>query len=560
MIYSSNIKRSNSNSIMSECAEILKEAKFTPSESVPNSLRSSVKDFTDSILKKAKKMDTDDKKIAKAIKSLEDSKALAANKDYTDNAFPVQINKSIAGGVTCIEYAVSNLKSIGFKHSKMEDSKKGQTWYKISGKDIIVATVIGVIIGNSIATVIFHAVQNNEHNKNIINNISESVSSECGKNNYTSKGFEGLTPEQLYGFNPELGLTRSEELSGQPEYSEFFRDPKIMAAFTEHLDLTDSLTRKAVRCMNEADQHSVLTSLTSKLYDNIVSKVDDIDYGDIPMSKGDITQIPNWFKLRQCVDLLKDILVGFKQDTTPIDTIALALANVETRKDLFTRAFKMDAELPIIMYNNVVLTIIDAVSYMIATSIEFMKTPNRDSFQITLDKVAFAKTKSNMLYNNLKKFNKSCESKDFDKAMEHILQNRIKKLSEGAVASVATSLAIAGAAILLILNIIPILREMVFFFYYTRMRVSDFFDIQADLLQMNAYNVENDTSKSDEQKERIISKQLKIVEFFRKMANKISINSKKAEIETTKEITSANKKMKLSDVTNELPDSVSALF
>lgn len=374
-----------------------------------------------------------------------------------------------------------------------------------------------------------------------------------------AKGFEGLTPEQLYGFNPELGLTRSEELAGQPEYSEFFRDPKIMSAFTEHLDLSDSLTRKAVRCMNEADQHSVLTALTSKLYDNIITKVDDIDYGDIPMSKGDITKLTNYEKLRECIELLRGILVEFKQDTVPVDIIAEALANIETRKDLFGRAYKLDVELPIVMYNNTVLTLIDSVSYMIATSVEFMKTPNRDSFQITLDKVAYAKTKHNMLYSNLKKFNKSCKSGDFDKAMEHVLQNRVKRLSEGAVGVVGT-LAAIGSAILLILNIIPILREMVFFFYYTRMRVSDFFDIQADLLQMNAYNVENNSTKDDEQKERIVSKQLKIVELFRKMANKISINSKKAEVDATKEITNTNKKMKLADVTDELPDSVSALF
>ena len=375
-----------------------------------------------------------------------------------------------------------------------------------------------------------------------------------------AKGFEGLTPEQLYGFNPELGLTRSEELASEPEYSEFFRDPKIMSAFTEHLDLSDSLTRKAVRCMNEADQHSVLTALTSKLYDNIVTKVDDIDYGDIPMSKGDISKLANYEKLRECIELLRGILVEFKQDTTPIDIIAEALSNIETRKDLFGRAYKLDVELPIMMYNNTVLTLIDSVSYMIATSIEFMKTPNRDSFQITLDKVAYAKTKHNMLYSNLKKFNKSCKSGDFDKAMEHVLQNRVKRLSEGAAVGVVGTLAAIGSAILLILNIIPILREMVFFFYYTRMRVSDFFDIQADLLQMNAYNVENNSTKDDEQKERIVSKQLKIVELFRKIANKISINSKKAEVDTTKEIINTNKKMKLTDVTDELPDSVSALF
>lgn len=373
-------------------------------------------------------------------------------------------------------------------------------------------------------------------------------------------GFEGLTPEELYGFNPDLGLSRSEELSNG-DYSDFFRDPKIMKAFTEHLDLTDSITRKAVKVMNEAEQNSVLTALTSKLYDNIVSKVDDIDYGEIPSTKGDITKLSNYSRLVECVELLKKILKEFRQDTKPIDEIEVAISNISTHKDTFMKAYKFNCELPIIMYNNAVLSVITAVSYMIATSIEFMKTPNQDNFQITLDKVAYAKTKSNILYNNLKKFNSSVKSGEFDKAMNHILQNRIKRLDEAAAAITAFA-AIGGVVgvIAIITHIIPILREMVFFFYYTRMRVSDFFDIQADLLQMNAYNLENNDTKSEDEKERIVSKQLKIVELFRKAANKISFTGKKAEVDSTKEITASSKKMKLNDITDELPDSVSALF
>lgn len=373
-------------------------------------------------------------------------------------------------------------------------------------------------------------------------------------------GFEGLTPEELYGFNPDLGLSRSEELSNG-DYSDFFRDPKIMKAFTEHLDLTDSITRKAVKVMNEAEQNSVLTALTSKLYDNIVSKVDDIDYGEIPSTKGDITKLSNYSRLVECVELLKKILKEFRQDTKPIDEIEVAISNISTHKDTFMKAYKFNCELPIIMYNNAVLSVITAVSYMIATSIEFMMTPNQDNFQITLDKVAYAKTKSNILYNNLKKFNSSVKSGEFDKAMNHILQNRIKRLDEAAAAITAFA-AIGGVVgvIAIITHIIPILREMVFFFYYTRMRVSDFFDIQADLLQMNAYNLENNDTKSEDEKERIVSKQLKIVELFRKAANKISFTGKKAEVDSTKEITASSKKMKLNDITDELPDSVSALF
>ena len=455
-------------------------------------------------------------------------------------------------------------------------SNKPGAWssYIKQGKDCIYV-IDGACQGNGDFSIYIRCLQDIPENREIdaggkafieANMIGESVSSNDDILNHSKEettpnttGFAGLSPEELYGFNPEVGLTRSEDLVDS-DYGDFFKDPKVMKAFTEHLDLTDSLTRKAVIAMNEVDQNSILTALTSKLYDNIVSKVDDIDYGEIPATKGDITKLSNYNRLVECIELLKNILKEFKQDTKPIDEIEVAISNVSTHKDTFMKAYKFDCELPIIMYNNTVLSIISAVSYMIATSIEFMKTPNQDNFQITLDKVSYAKTKNNMVYNNLKRFNKCVKSGEFDKAMNHILQNRVKGLGEAA--AIGTFAAIGGVIglVAIVANIIPILREMVFFFYYTRMRVSDFFDIQADLLQMNAYNVENDPNKDEEQKERIVSKQLKIVELFRKIANKIAFTGKKAEVETTKEIASNAKKMKLDDISGELPDSVSALF
>lgn len=374
----------------------------------------------------------------------------------------------------------------------------------------------------------------------------------------TNKDNEGYkndkTLEDYLGYNPELGLTRSEELS-KGDYEDFFRDPKIMEKFTEHMDMTDDKTRKTILYMNEADQNAVLTSLTSKLYDKIVTKVDDIDYGDIPNTKGDITKLPNYEKLRDCISILRDIITEYKQDPTPIDELSKAMSNIMSRKDLFNKAFRMDVELPIIMYNNTVLGIIEGVSYMIATCIEFIKVPNNDSFQIVLDKMAYNKSKSNMIYSSLKKFNKSCDKGEFDKAMNHVMNTKIK--NEGAiVAGIAGSI---GAAVVLVLAIIPILRELVFLFYHIRMRVSDFFDIQADLLQMNAYNLQQREDIDNEKKEKTVSKQLKIVELFRKIANKISFTTKKAEVNATKEIIDDSKKTKINDLDVETP-SVSALF
>ena len=370
-------------------------------------------------------------------------------------------------------------------------------------------------------------------------------------------GFEGIDVEEYLGFNPELGVARNDELGEDPAYGDFFRDPVVMEAFTAHFDLTDKKTRQAILAMNEADQNSVLTALTSKLYDNIVAKVDDIDYGEIPSTKGDVTKLSNYAKLKECIDLLRNILREYKQDTAPIDAVALALANIESRKDMFGRAFRMDVELPIIMYNNMVLAVINGVSYMIATCIEFIKTPNKDTFQISLNKVAFAKTKSNLMYNNLKRFNKCCEKRDFDKSMDHIIKEFVKIHEGAAIAGFFASVGGKWAIAALLLMIIPFLRELVFFFYFVRMRVSEFFDLQADLLQMNAYNVESNATIDDSKKQKIVSGQLKVVEFFRKVANKFSINSKKAEVETEKEISAQSGNMKIDDVTNA---NVSVLF
>lgn len=372
-----------------------------------------------------------------------------------------------------------------------------------------------------------------------------------------NKGFAGLTADE---YIDSLGLTRSEELSDEENaYGDFFRDPKIMSSFTEHFDLTDRNTRRGIMHLNEADQNAVLTALTSKLYDHIVTKVDDIDYGEIPSTKGDITKLSSYDKLRDCIDILRNILVEYKQDTAPIDAVTEAMSNISTRKDLFERAFKFDVELPIIMYNTTVLSIINGVSYMIAACIEFIKTPNQNSFDIVLDKIAYSKTKNNMIYKNLKRFNKCCASGDFDKSMNHVITARVKGFTEAA-AVVGTIIGGTAAVLTLLVSIIPILREMVFFFFYSRMRVSEFFDVQADLLQMNAYNLENNESVNNEDKERIVSKQLKIVELFRKAANKISYTNKKAEVDTSKEIEEQSKKIKLNDISDDIPDSVSALF
>ena len=64
---------------------------------------------------------------------------------------------------------------------------------------------------------------------------------------------------------------------------------------TEHFDIFDTNTRKILLSINEAeDRNMVLSSLSAKLYNIIVEKSTEIDFGDIPKSKGDISKIPHF--------------------------------------------------------------------------------------------------------------------------------------------------------------------------------------------------------------------------------------------------------------------------
>lgn len=357
---------------------------------------------------------------------------------------------------------------------------------------------------------------------------------------------------------------------GGPEASEIHKKNNDRAGKTENMtmaqqynyiikeyyDITDTETRKILVSVSEADKNQVLSSLTNKLYNDIVDKVDDIDFGTIPMSKGDITKIDNYDRLIQCIATINNIMEEYHQDTkNNIDVINSAIDNLLRRKDLFMKSFQMNLELPMVMYSTIALSIVSSVSFMISSCIEFVKSPSKDSFDVEIDKVALNRTKDNVLFDNLKKFNESCRKGQVDKTIDFVIKNNVKNFTGYEVGLVLSGIALIG----IILNIIPILRELIFFFYYSRVKVSDYFEVQADLLQINAYNVESNTTLSKDERTKIVKKQMKIVDTFRKIANTIGIDNKSSEVKATKEIAKTSKeKYKYSDLNDSLPDSVAS--
>lgn len=320
----------------------------------------------------------------------------------------------------------------------------------------------------------------------------------------------------------------------------------------EYFDISDEDTRKSLLTINEEDKSQMAKSLGHKLYDKIIDKVDKIDFGTIPNSKGNIEKIENYSQLVECVDIMEGILVQYKQSTISTDIIKDAIQNIKDRTPMWEKAYTLNVELPIVLYNTIVLSIVSSISFLISSTIDFIKSPGEDTFEVSINTVGVVKTKDNLLFKNLSKFNDSCHSGDVDKCLDYVIKSNSKQL----LGSTAVGTLAAGTlTVLLITNILPIIRELIFFFYNSRQSLSDYFAVQADLLQMNAENIRYNTSKKPEEKKKIRNRQLKVVDSFRKISNVLAIKSKKAEKAALKDSSNIEKKYKLSDLTDVKPDS-----
>ena len=336
-----------------------------------------------------------------------------------------------------------------------------------------------------------------------------------------------------------------------------YRSPEYNKIVGEFFDISDRDTRLILTAVDEDDQDKVLMSLTAKIYNNMIDKVDDIDFGDIPSTKGDVTELPNYKKMVDCMNLMTELMDRFKESKDSIDVVRTALHNIESRTAMWKKGFSLNLELPMVTYNTIVLAIIETTGFLVSMCVEFIKSPSQDTFNIIIDKSRATKSKQHLLFDNLKKFNTACTNGTVDNTMNYIMKTNVKNFAGFATGTTAVFGVVGIAGLLLVL--IPILRELIFLFYYQRVRIADYFETQADLLEMNAYNIQNNNATfTKEERKSISNKQMAIATKFRKVSDFIAVDAKAAEVKATKEITSNKKKYKADEVLDEVPDSATA--
>lgn len=356
-----------------------------------------------------------------------------------------------------------------------------------------------------------------------------------------------------------------------------------MQIVSEAYDLSDPYTRKNVIFCNEAKRQENIENIVGRLYTHIKNDVTAIDFGTIPRSKGVITKIDNYNALVDCINSIHDLVKSYNEPTKSIDELTTAIANIKSRERLFTKAFTLNIEFPIMLYNMTVTAIISSTSLLMSSSVEFIKN-GHDSFTTALDKVGYTKSREHLMIEYVTQFNRNCVNGTIDKLINGCVKNNLvstkesgiididyTELNEGiffdqdsdnpgrtvpsdltkALTGLATGAGakailptLAGNPVGMFIGVVIgvgisavlflwMFKKVAFFVLKTRMDISDWFEIQAQYLQINAENLKyREDGQGEDHKKKVYTNQMKWVDRFKKIANKLALKDSKARKET----------------------------
>lgn len=287
--------------------------------------------------------------------------------------------------------------------------------------------------------------------------------------------------------------------------------------------------------LSESDGLNISDKVVSQLYKFTLEKYHDVDFGSIPKSKGNIVDLPEYKNIIVAIELLRSLEIQSGEGKIEhIDTLEMTLKNIEKFSREFSLAYKMDKALGVMLYEVTTMAIIRCTSYMIGNAILYVKDPSIKSF-----KSLFDGKEEDILIRNLKKFNISVQKGDISKMFDNML------IRKGAFGTIAATAAIIVS---ILITIVPLMRELVYFYYNSRANIRDFIKLQADTLKNNIYTLKYN-SKVDN---KIIKKQEETLKKLNDIADKLTIDSEVASKKT--EVMIKNEKINMENL-NSKPES-----
>ena len=297
--------------------------------------------------------------------------------------------------------------------------------------------------------------------------------------------------------------------------------------------------RNEIRALTESQQAKVSNVVLSNLYKSIIEK-GHIDFESITSSRGRISKYEGLENMLASLQIVDEIANKSTVRVNEVKIIQDAITNIEGCSDLFEKGFKFNKEFVIMTYSSLVLACVEGTSGVLSSYMDFIKRPDQIQFKI-LDGKGKPHQK---LISILENFNNSMKSGEFRRTISYVLESEGNNfVGLTATAAIGKSLVFLGGLAM----IIPAIREIIFMFYYSRMRVSEYLLQQAMFVKTHRVNVELNSAIPARKKQEIIKKQEKMIADLTKISEKIKVDYAVSSNKANSEIAGANKRFTLNN-------------
>ncbi len=271
--------------------------------------------------------------------------------------------------------------------------------------------------------------------------------------------------------------------------------------------LTENATtfsdKAKLNMLTEAEQAVINNKMIGNIYQSALKKRD-VDFDNIPLTKGDIQKFNGYDNIMGTLSTLKQLSSKFGIKIEEINVIETAVSNIRVYKSVFERGFALDNDFLMMYYNSLVYACVESTSLVLSSYVEYVKTVNAVDFTLKKGKGIAG----NVCINNLKKFNQSVKTGEFSKFTNTMLDKNKQNFVGGTAATIAIGLAVA---------IVPIARELIYYAYESRMNISEFLEQQAAFLEMNKVRL-NSSEMEAGQRNKVLAKQGEVIKKLEKYA------------------------------------------
>ena len=191
--------------------------------------------------------------------------------------------------------------------------------------------------------------------------------------------------------------------------------------------------------LSESVQANVSDAILAKMFELTIGKYNKIDFSDIERSRGDVTKTKFYNNLNECINTLIDIHTVTNK-IPDIIIVSEALNSLKSMKNTFEYNFRIKNNCAIMIYNVIYYAIMEATSYIIATSIDFAKeSTDKNSVELAIYE---SSGKPSTLVSSLNSFNKCVADNSIMKFMKDSAELITTNIQNESAAGVALDFAI----------------------------------------------------------------------------------------------------------------------